>query len=97
MRERDAPPVRRLHTFVVDARDADAWADEPIFSGDDVVGFVTSGGFAHYSDKSIALGFVPVEAAAQGAEFAVEILGERRPATLVREPVLDPAGKRMRG
>ena len=32
MRERDAPPGRRLCTFVVDARDADVWADEPIFS-----------------------------------------------------------------
>ena len=97
MRERDAPPDRRLHTFVVDARDADAWADEPIFAGDDVVGFVTSGGFAHYSEKSIALGFVPVETAAEGAEFSVEILGERCTATLIREPVLDPPGRRMRG
>ena len=48
MRERDAPPGRRLCTFVVSAHDADAWADEPIFSGDDVVGFVTSGGYVHY-------------------------------------------------
>ena len=97
MRERDAPPGRRLCTFVVDARDADVWADEPIFAGDDVVGFVTSGGYAHYSAKSIALGFVPVEMMGGGAEFAIEILGERRRATLVREPVLDPRGERMRG
>ena len=31
------------------------------------------------------------------AGFAIEILGERRAARLVREPVLDPAGERMRG
>ena len=97
MRERDAPPGRRLCTFVVDARDADVWADEPIFAGDDVVGFVTSGGYAHYSAKSVALGFVPADMIAEGAEFAIEILGERRAATLVREPVLDPRGERMRG
>ena len=97
MRERDAPPARRLCTFVVDADDADVWADEPIFSGDDVVGFATSGGYAHYSDKSIALGFVPVEMIAGGAQFAIEILGQRRAARLVREPVFDPAGERMRG
>ena len=97
MRERDAPPGRRLCTFVVDAHDADVWADEPIFSGDDVVGFVTSGGYAHYSAKSAALGFVPVEMIAGGAEFTIEILGERRAAKLVREPVLDPRGERMRG
>ena len=97
MRERDAPPGRRLCTFAVDAHDADVWADEPIFSAEKVVGFVTSGGYAHYSDKSIALGFVPVEMIAAGAEFTVEILGERRAARLVREPVLDPRGERMRG
>ena len=97
MRERDAPPERRLCTFVVDALDADVWADEPIFAGDDVVGFVTSGGYAHYSEKSVALGFVPSDMIADGAEFTVEILGERRPATLVLDPVLDPRGERMRG
>ena len=97
MRERDAPPGRRLCTFLVDARDADVWADEPIFAGDDVVGFVTSGGYAHYSRKSLALGFVPVEMMDGGTEFTIEILGERRAAKLVGEPVLDPRGERMRG
>ena len=97
VRERDAPPGRRLSTFVVEARDADVWADEPIFAGDDVVGFVTSGGYAHFCEKSIALGFVPVELMDGGAEFTIEILGERRAARLVREPVLDPRGERMRG
>ena len=97
MHERDTPPGRRLCTFVVDAHDADVWADEPIFSGDDVVGFVTSGGYAHHSAKSVALGFVPVEMMDAGTEFAIEILGERRAAKLVGEPVLDPRGERMRG
>ena len=101
LRERDAPPDRRLCTFVVDAHDADPWGDEPIFAGGEVAGFVTSGGYAHYSGKSIALGFVPVDLIDGGAEraagLAIEILGERRAARLVREPVLDPAGERMRG
>ena len=97
MRERDAPPARRLCTFVVDADDADVWADEPIFSAEKVVGFATSGGYAHYSAKSVALGFVPVELISPGAEFTIEILGERRAAKLVGEPVLDPRGERMRG
>ena len=96
MRERDAPPGRRLCTFVVDAHDADVWADEPIFARDDVVGFATSGGYAHYSDMSVALGFVPVELIDGGAELTVEILGDRRAAKLVREPVLDARGERMR-
>lgn len=74
------------------------WFEAHLPAGDEVVGFVTSGGHAHWSGKSIALGYVPVELMEDsGAEFTVEILGERRAATLLREPILDPRGERMRG
>ena len=86
-----------MATFVVDAADADVWADEPIWRDGAVVGFVTSGGYAHYVEKSVALGLVPTELVADGGRFEIEILGELRPATLVTEPLLDPAGERMRG
>ncbi|MAG96975.1 MAG: FAD-dependent oxidoreductase [Alphaproteobacteria bacterium] len=94
--ERETPPVRRLVTLVVDADDADVWADEPIWKDGEVVGFVTSGGYAHYVDKSVALGFVPTDTIAEGAEFEIEILGEMRPARLVGGPLFDPAGERLR-
>ncbi len=97
VREREAPPERRLATFVVDAADADVFADEPIWRDGTVVGFVTSGGYAHYVEKSVALGLVPAALITDGAGFEIEILGEMRPATLVTEPLLDPAGERMRG
>ena len=32
-----------------------------------------------------------------GGAFEIEIIGQRRPATLLHEPVLDPQGARMRG
>jgi len=97
MREKDSPPKRRLVTFVVDAADADAWGDEPVWRGGEVVGFVTSGGYAHHAERSVALGLVPRAMAGDGARFEIEILGDRRPAVLVAEPLLDPAGVRMRG
>jgi dimethylglycine dehydrogenase len=97
LRESEDPPKRRLQTFVVDAADADVWADEPIWRDGEVVGFVTSGGYAHYVGKSVALGFVPTEMIEAGAEFEIEILGELRPATLITEPLFDPKGERMRG
>ena len=96
-RERETPPERRLSTFVVEAGDADVWADEPIWKDGEVVGFVTSGGYAHFSEKSVALGFVPVGMIEEGGRFEIEILGEMRPATLITEPLLDPQGARMRG
>ncbi len=94
---RQTPPGRRLVTLVVEADDADVWADEPIWRDGEVVGFVTSGGYAHFADKSVALGFVPVPMIAPGAAFEIEILGDMRPATLITEPLFDPKGERMRG
>jgi dimethylglycine dehydrogenase len=96
-RERDEPPKRRLCTLVVDAADADVWADEPIWKDGEVVGFVTSGGYAHYVEKSVALGFVPTTMIEESARFEIEILGDLRPATLVTEALFDPKGERMRG
>ncbi|MGH6946488.1 MAG: GcvT family protein [Kiloniellales bacterium] len=95
--ERDNPPKRKLVTLVVEAGDADVFADEPIWRNGEVVGFVTSGGFAHHVEKSVALGFVPSETNADGAQFEIEILGELRKATLVTQPLFDPEGTRMKG
>ena len=97
VRERDEPPARRLCGLAIDVADADPWADEPIWHEGKVVGFVTSGGYAHHSGLSIALGMLPRELIAPDDAFEVEILGERRPARLLAEPPYDPQGTRMRG
>ena len=49
--------------LVVDAEDADVLGDEPIWHDGKVVGWVTSGGYAHWADKSLAMGYVPRELA----------------------------------
>ncbi len=95
--ERESPPARRLTGLIVEARDADVVADEPIFDGEDVVGFCTSGGYAHWAGQSVALGFVPREAARDGAEFSIEILGEKRRAVVRRTALFDADGSRVRG
>ena len=82
----------------MDATDADAIGDEPVWHDGKVVGWVTSGGYAHWSKASVALGYVP-EGIGRGetSGFEIEIIGERRKATLLREPLFDPKGERMRG
>ncbi len=92
-------PARTLGYFDITpdpAEPADVVGDEPIWHGEAVVGWVTSGAYAHYSRRSLAFGYVPSELAVPGAMFEVEIIGQRRPARLLPEPVLDPAGHRMR-
>ncbi|MDE2304055.1 MAG: FAD-dependent oxidoreductase, partial [Gammaproteobacteria bacterium] len=87
----------RLVTFTVDAVDADALGDEPIWHDGKVVGWVTSGACGHRVGASIALGYVPKELAEAGEGFEIELIGERRKAHLQSRPPYDPAGARMRG
>ncbi|MBI1842198.1 MAG: hypothetical protein HYR88_15280, partial [Verrucomicrobia bacterium] len=54
---------KRLVTLVVDAADVDVNRDEPLFHHGECVGYVTSGGYAHYVKRSVALGYVPAELA----------------------------------
>ena len=101
-REKASGGTLRRVTFVVDAGDADVLGDEPVWHGGKkakVVGWVTSGGYAHFVDKSLAQGYVPKEIADDTKKdaFEIEILGERRKATVIAEPLFDPEGKRMRG
>jgi dimethylglycine dehydrogenase len=64
-----------------------------------VVGWVTSGGYAHYVKKSMAQGYVPAALAEDESEglFEIEILGHRRPARINVAPPFDPSGEKMRG
>lgn len=87
----------RLVGFMVEAHDADAIGDEPVWHEGRVVGWVTSGGFGHSVGQSLALGYVPKALATADADFAIEILGERRPARRLGGAAFDPQGKRMRG
>ncbi len=89
--------ILRLCTFVVKAKDADVIGDEPIWFRNDVKGWVTSGGFAHNSGVSVAMGYVPKEIADEKQGWFVEILGERYQATLQTEPLFDHKGEIMRG
>ncbi len=94
--DRETGPSRRLCAFEVMADDADVQGYEPIWIGDEVVGFCTSGGFAHWSGMSIAQGFLPVSRL-DVDEVEIEILGQKRRARRIHEMPFDADGARMRG
>lgn len=96
LKEKQEGPKRQRVFMAVDALDADVMGDEPIWVEGKVVGWVTSGGFGHYVNQSLAQGYIPTELVRPDLELEIEILGERRPARLQMEPPFDAQALRMR-
>jgi dimethylglycine dehydrogenase len=94
---REAGPKRLRTSFAVEAQDADVIADEPIWRDGEVVGWVTSGGYAHHAGASVAMGYVQSSALDPLAAYEIEIIGERRSARVITQPLFDPDGRQMRG
>ncbi len=89
--------VKTFATLVVEAGDADAPYMATLWSGNEVVGEVTSGGFGHRICKSIALCMLRADLAIAGTEIEVEIYGRRCKATVQPEgPLYDPKNERLR-
>jgi dimethylglycine dehydrogenase len=90
-------PKQRLVRLALDvAGDADAPACASVFLGDQIVGLATSGGWSPTLERSIALAYVRADLALPGTRLEVEIFGERRAATVGREPLYDPQNLRLR-
>jgi dimethylglycine dehydrogenase len=89
-------PQRRLVTLRVEATDADCSGFEPLWLGDRLVGMTTSGGWGHRIGASLALAMVDSEHGHAGTQLEVQIVGDRRIATVIPDSPYDPSGRRMR-
>lgn len=87
----------QLAYLEVDAEGADAFNFEPVLAGDKVVGVVSSGGYGHCVQKSLAFAYVQADQAAVGTELSVLILGQCRAARVIKAPAFDPQNQRPRG
>ena len=92
-----AGPRERIATFEIDAGEADAYTGEPIYCNGELAGYVSSGGYGYRVDQSLALGYVTPEYCDRGNDFEVEIVGERRAATMLDGPPYDATGARAKG
>ncbi|HVN10621.1 MAG TPA: FAD-dependent oxidoreductase [Kineosporiaceae bacterium] len=88
---------RRLACLVLDDPGEVVLGGEPVLAGDDVLGRVTSGGQGYTLGASIAYAYLPVESATAGTRVALDLFGVRQPAVVVKAPLVDPAGARVRG
>ena len=89
-------PSRLQVTLEVDADGADASGYEPIWADGAQVGFVTSGGYGHTVQKSLAMALVDPSHSAPGTELSVHVVGIERRARVVAPSPYDPGGAAMR-
>ena len=69
---------------------------EPVSIDGEVVGRVTSGGYGFAVERSIAYAYLTPAHAAIGTRGEVEVFGERVGVEVVKEPLYDPEGLRVR-
>ncbi|HSF87239.1 MAG TPA: FAD-dependent oxidoreductase [Acidimicrobiia bacterium] len=91
-----APVRRRVVTlrFAGDAAVVYGW--EPVFAGDDVVGFIAAGEYGYSVGAFLAHAFIDADRARPGTEVEVQRTGRRHPATIVTSPLLDPTNERLK-
>jgi len=94
--EKEKGPEKKLSVMVVDTLDIDVINDEAIMQGDKCIGYVTSGGYAHHIQKSMAMGYLPTKIAKKDTKLEIEINGKFCSATVINEPLYDPSGLKMR-
>jgi len=83
-------------TIAVDADDADCFGNEPIIIDGEVVGRGTAGGFGHFVDQSLLLGYMQTDKAIVGTEVQVRVLDGLRTARVIPHSPFDPENEHLR-
>lgn len=94
--QRDAGHRRLFVAMEIDNDVASAHTGDPIYSGDELIGVVTSGAYGHHMGVNIAMGYIAPDMAEPGTELTVGVIGERCAATVRSEPMFDPEHRRPR-
>jgi len=90
-------PALVLVTLQIEDGDSDASGYEPVWHGDDRVGFVTSGAYGYTVCASLAMAMVDRVHASEGTELGVHVVGKLRTAKVIPSSPYDPKGLAMRG
>lgn len=73
-----------------------ALGKEPIRAGDKIVSWVASGGYGYSVGISMAYAYLPTEYAKPGTALSIEFFGTQVAAEVVKSPLWDPKGERIR-
>jgi 4-methylaminobutanoate oxidase (formaldehyde-forming) len=91
--EKESGSKETMCLFTIDEEVA-LHGSEPILSGGEVIGIVTSGGIGHSVKKTIALGYLPVERLEESS-YAIAAFGEEHAAQRLTASPYDPDRARI--
>lgn len=101
LRQREAGVKKRLVQFLLNDPEPLLYHNEPIWRDNKIVGYITSGMYAHTLGAAVGLGYVshpegvnPVFI--REGNYEIEVAGIRVPATASLRPMYDPKNTRIR-
>jgi len=86
----------KLTPLIIETEDIDVTNNEAVVKDGKSIGYITSGGFAHHVKKSVAYSYLDEEILKTNEKFQVEINGNFYNSTVIKEPLYDPRGTKMR-
>jgi glycine cleavage system aminomethyltransferase T/glycine/D-amino acid oxidase-like deaminating enzyme len=89
-------PAERLRCLVLDDPRAVCLGGEPVRIGGATAGRVTSGGYGHRIERSIAYAYLSTGASPVGTLVEVDVFGDLIGGSVVAEAPYDPANERIR-
>ena len=96
LKQRESGPAQRLVLLEIDSIDADVTQFEPVWKDERRVGFITSGSYGHWVNKSLGMAYIDCAIPNQANECSVDVVGKRVAARVLQEVPYDPAGTAMR-
>ncbi len=86
----------KLVYLEISGGDNDIAGGEAVLADDRVIGVTTSGGYGHITGRSLGFAYIGLPYTKPGSQFDVLLIDETRKATVLGEPVWDPANERLR-
>ena len=90
---RKTRPKFSLELFNIETPIAHAWPGASIYSGNNLVGTVTSAEFGHRTNTNLAMGFIQNNRIEYDQEFLIDVIDTKVPAKLLKTAPFDPENR----
>ena len=95
-KQKEAGTKQKLCCIAISDSRTIALGKEPIRVGDKIISWVTSGGYGYSVGVSMAYAYLPIEYAKPGTAVNIEFFGTQVDAEVIKSPLWDPKGERIK-